>query len=73
MGTAVYQTFGRILSEEGWRGLYAGMAPAFIGSVASHTLYFGIYEATKRRLLEHDVDPAVAYFMAGKYYNLFPA
>ena len=65
---SILQSFRRILAEEGVRGVYSGVRPAILGSLASHTLYFGVYEATKRELLQADLNPLAAYFLAGKYY-----
>ena len=42
--------FVRILKERGPAGLYGGLAPAVVGAIPSSALYFGTYEAVKRRL-----------------------
>jgi hypothetical protein len=62
----VYQSFRRIVAEEGFRGVYSGLSPAVLGSIASHTCYFGIYETSKRILLERNWDPTLTYFTAGR-------
>lgn len=46
----VLPTMIKITRERGLAGLYAGIAPALIGSALSSALYFGFYELAKRRL-----------------------
>ena len=66
-----YATLGSsyrtILRQEGvWRGLYGGVAPAFLGSFGGTVLFFGSYEYSKRALLDWGaLPPWLTYFSAG--------
>jgi hypothetical protein len=54
-----------ILREEGIRGLYGGFTASILGSLAGQTLYFGCYEIVKRRMVDLNVNPEIAYFVSG--------
>src|SRR3954470_24792309 len=56
-----------ILRQEGVRrGLYGGVAPAFLGSFFGTVLFFGSYERSKRAMLDAGVlPPWLTYFTAG--------
>lgn len=56
-----------IFKQEGiTRGLYSGVTPAILGSVPATTIYFGIYELTKRKLTAIGIPDTVAHLTAGK-------
>ncbi|KAI8928276.1 mitochondrial carrier domain-containing protein [Entophlyctis helioformis] len=59
------QAFRTILREEGVRGLYGGFASAAIGSLVSTTVYFGVYEAVKRKFIGDGYNPTGTYLFAG--------
>lgn len=46
----VLSTARQIVQTRGFIALYAGIAPALVGSALSSALYFGAYELAKRRL-----------------------
>ncbi|RIB09332.1 mitochondrial carrier domain-containing protein [Gigaspora rosea] len=55
-----------IFKQEGiTRGLYSGVTPAILGSVPATTIYFGIYELTKRKLTAIGIPDTVAHLTAG--------
>ncbi|KAI9032811.1 mitochondrial carrier protein [Phycomyces nitens] len=65
------QAYRLILKEEGaMRGLYAGVTPAMLGSIPGTSLYFGIYEVTKRTLTANSVPEVVAHLAAGSLGDL---
>ncbi|KAI7870362.1 mitochondrial carrier protein [Spinellus fusiger] len=65
------QAYGLILKEEGvLRGLYAGVTPAMLGSLPGTSLYFGVYELTKRVLTGNNVPDVVAHLAAGSLGDL---
>lgn len=52
--TNIGQAFRTIYFEEGiYRGLYAGLSPAMLGSLPATGLFFLSYESTKRALFSH--------------------
>lgn len=64
--TSMGNTYWTILRQEGVaRGLYGGVTPAFIGSIAGTMIFFGCYESSKRTMIDYGVTPAVAYFVGG--------
>jgi hypothetical protein len=65
--TTLGASYRTILRQEGvWRGLYGGVAPAFLGSFGGTVLFFGAYEASKRAMLDSGaLPPWLAYFSAG--------
>ncbi|CAO0800843.1 unnamed protein product [Mucor circinelloides] len=65
------QAYKMIFKQEGaMRGLYAGVTPAMIGSIPGTTLYFAIYELTKRTLNETSVPEVVSHLTAGSLGDL---
>jgi hypothetical protein len=68
MSSAYYKIF----REEGVRrGLYGGVTPAFLGSLPGTIIFFGVYEKSKRMMLEHGVNEHVTYLSAGFLADLF--
>jgi hypothetical protein len=64
--TSMGNSYYTILRQEGVRrGLYGGVAPAFLGSFGGTVIFFGCYEWSKRFMVDHGVNPAVAYFASG--------
>ena len=45
---SVRQAFGLIVREEGWRGLYRGLAPNVIGNGAAWGIYMFWYQTLKK-------------------------
>jgi len=65
--TSMGSTYYTILRQEGVRrGLYGGVQPAFLGSFTGTFIFFGVYEWSKRLLVDHGVNPTFAYLTAGK-------
>ncbi|CAG8518800.1 16251_t:CDS:2 [Dentiscutata erythropus] len=55
-----------IFKQEGiTRGLYSGVTPAILGSVPATTIYFGMYELTKRKLTAIGIPDTFAHLTAG--------
>ncbi|KAI8977253.1 mitochondrial carrier domain-containing protein [Mycotypha africana] len=68
---SMVQAYKLIFKQEGvMRGLYAGATPAMIGSIPGTTLYFAIYELTKRTLNELNVPEVVSHLSAGSIGDL---
>jgi hypothetical protein len=64
--TSMGNTYWTIWRQEGlMRGLYGGVTPAFIGSVAGTMIFFGCYESSKRTMIDYGVTPSIAYFVSG--------
>lgn len=64
--TSMGNTYSTIFRQEGvTRGLYGGVAPAFLGSLAGTAIFFGCYESSKRFMVDNGVTPALAYFTSG--------
>ncbi|KAK3074552.1 hypothetical protein LTR53_002906 [Teratosphaeriaceae sp. CCFEE 6253] len=64
--TSMYNTYTTIFRQEGIsRGLYGGVAPAFLGSFGGTLIFFGCYEWSKRQMIDAGVTPGLAYLMAG--------
>jgi hypothetical protein len=69
--TSMGNSYYTILRQEGVRrGLYGGVAPAFLGSFGGTVIFFGCYEWSKRFMVDHGVTPAVAYFASGFFADL---
>jgi hypothetical protein len=69
--TSMGNTYWTIFRQEGVRkGLYGGVLPAFMGSFAGTTIFFGCYEYSKRYMVDHGVNPSLAYFTAGFFADL---
>lgn len=71
-----YSTMGdaysTIFREEGFRrGLYGGVAPAFMGSLPGTMIFFGSYEYSKRHLLDMGCPDAAAYLIGGSFSVFF--
>jgi hypothetical protein len=64
--TSMGNSYYTILRQEGVRrGLYGGVAPAFLGSFGGTVIFFGCYEWSKRFLVDQGITPTVAYFASG--------
>ncbi|EME46999.1 hypothetical protein DOTSEDRAFT_69098 [Dothistroma septosporum NZE10] len=64
--TSMGNTYYTILRQEGIiRGLYGGVTPAFVGSLAGTVIFFGCYESSKRLMIDNGVTPSIAYFASG--------
>lgn len=64
--TSMGNTYATIWRQEGTaRGLYGGVLPAFLGSFAGTVIFFGVYEWSKRIMVDYGVNPSVAYFTSG--------
>ena len=70
--TSMGSTYYTIFKQEGVRrGLYGGVTPAFLGSFSGTVIFFGMYEWSKRKMIESGVTPSLAYLSAGtESYNL---
>lgn len=72
--TSMGNTYYTILRQEGVRkGLYGGVQPAFLGSFSGTVLFFGMYEYSKRWMIDHGIAPSVSYFSAGLFADLAAA
>lgn len=61
-----------IFREEGFRrGLYGGIAPAFMGSLPGTIIFFGTYEYSKRHLIDMGCPSHIAYLTGGLVGDLF--
>lgn len=65
-----YRTTGdaytTIFREEGFRrGLYGGITPAFMGSFPGTVIFFGVYEFSKRNLIDRGCPEHIAYLTGG--------
>ncbi|KAF1992442.1 putative mitochondrial carrier protein [Aulographum hederae CBS 113979] len=64
--TSMGSSYNTIWRQEGIRrGLYGGVAPAFLGSFSGTVIFFGTYEWSKRQLLDMGVNPSLAYLTGG--------
>ncbi|BDD59208.1 hypothetical protein MPDQ_000164 [Monascus purpureus] len=64
--TSMTASYATIYRQEGiLRGLYGGVTPALIGSFPGTVIFFGVYEFTKRQMLDRGVNPSVAYLSGG--------
>lgn len=64
--TSMGNSYYTIFRQEGIRrGLYGGVAPAFLGSFGGTVIFFGCYEWSKRTMVDLGVTPPVAYFASG--------
>ncbi|KAI8057492.1 hypothetical protein BDF21DRAFT_160737 [Thamnidium elegans] len=69
--SSMIQAYKLIFRQEGvMRGLYAGVSPAMIGSLPGTTLYFAVYELTKRTLNEANVPEVISHLTAGSLGDL---
>ncbi|KAI5291173.1 hypothetical protein KEM54_006035 [Ascosphaera aggregata] len=64
--SSMSNSYRMIFKEEGFmRGLYSGVTPAFLGSFPGTVVFFGVYEWTKRNMLEKGVNPSLSYLTSG--------
>jgi hypothetical protein len=69
--TSMGNTYYTIFRQEGvGRGLYGGVAPAFLGSFAGTLIFFGCYEWSKRFMIDHGVAPSLSYLTSGFFADL---
>ncbi|KAJ5908087.1 hypothetical protein N7495_000769 [Penicillium taxi] len=69
--TSMTSSYATIYRQEGlFRGLYGGVTPAFLGSFPGTVLFFGVYEFTKRLMLDSGVNPNLAYLSGGFFADL---
>ncbi|KAK9449539.1 mitochondrial carrier domain-containing protein [Limtongia smithiae] len=63
---SMLKAYSTIFREEGFRrGLYGGFVPCMWGSLPGTTIFFGVYEYTKRKMLGYDMPETVTYLTAG--------
>ena len=66
--TSLSSTYSKIFRQEGVRrGLYSGVTPAFLGSFPGTVIFFGVYEFSKRQLIDAGLHNSLAYLSGGKY------
>ena len=65
--TSMSSSYMTILREEGIRGLYSGVTPAFFGSFPGTLIFFGVYEFSKRHMLDAGINPSVTYLTGGEW------
>ena len=59
-------TYAKIFRQEGIRGgLYSGVTPAFLGSFPGTVIFFGVYEYSKRHLIDAGLHHSLAYLSSG--------
>lgn len=64
--------YATIFREEGFRrGLYSGITPAFMGSLPGTVIFFGVYEYSKRNLIDAGCPENLAYLTGGFVADLF--
>ncbi|KAE8352192.1 mitochondrial carrier domain-containing protein [Aspergillus coremiiformis] len=64
--TSMTSSYATIYRQEGaLRGLYGGAVPAFCGSFPGTLIFFGVYEFTKRQMIDAGVNANVAYLSGG--------
>jgi hypothetical protein len=64
--TSLSSTYSKIFRQEGVRrGLYSGVTPAFLGSFPGTVIFFGVYEYSKRHLIDAGVHQPLAYLAGG--------
>ncbi|KAJ5665398.1 uncharacterized protein N7477_007846 [Penicillium maclennaniae] len=69
--TSMGSSYATIYRQEGLcRGLYSGVTPAFLGSFPGTVIFFGVYEFTKRLMLDSGINPSVAYLSGGFFADL---
>ncbi|KAJ5263622.1 Mitochondrial carrier protein [Penicillium angulare] len=69
--TSMTSSYATIYRQEGFlRGLYGGVIPAFWGSFPGTVTFFGVYEFTKRQMLDRGVNPNIAYLSGGFFADL---
>lgn len=69
--TSMTSSYTTIYRQEGFcRGLYSGVTPAFWGSFPGTVIFFGVYEFTKRLMLDSGINPSLAYLSGGFFADL---
>jgi len=69
--TSMTSSYATIYRQEGFcRGLYSGVTPAFWGSFPGTVIFFGVYEFTKRLMLDSGINPSLAYLSGGFFADL---
>lgn len=69
--TSMTSSYATIYRQEGFcRGLYSGVTPAFLGSFPGTVIFFGVYEFTKRLMLDSGINPSLAYLSGGFFADL---
>lgn len=69
--TSMGSSYSTIFRQEGFfRGLYGGVTPAFFGSFPGTVIFFGVYEFTKRQMLDHRINANIAYLSGGFFADL---
>ncbi|PGH05778.1 hypothetical protein GX51_02749 [Blastomyces parvus] len=64
--TSMSSSYVTILRQEGIRrGLYSGVTPAFLGSFPGTVIFFGMYEYSKRHMLDAGINPSISYLAGG--------
>ena len=64
--TSLGSSYYKIIRQEGVRrGLYGGWLPALLGSFPGTVIFFGMYEWSKRHMVDAGVQPHLAYLTAG--------
>ncbi|EEH22993.2 hypothetical protein PABG_05204 [Paracoccidioides brasiliensis Pb03] len=64
--TSMSSSYVTILRQEGIRrGLYSGVVPALLGSFPGTVIFFGVYEWSKRNMLDAGVNPSLSYLASG--------
>ncbi|KAL1954062.1 hypothetical protein VTO42DRAFT_1796 [Malbranchea cinnamomea] len=64
--TSMSASYATIFREEGFRrGLYSGVTPALLGSFPGTVIFFGMYEWSKRHMLDIGINPSIAYLTGG--------
>ncbi|KAL4927256.1 putative mitochondrial carrier protein [Aspergillus undulatus] len=69
--TSMTSSYATIYRQEGLlRGLYGGVTPALLGSFPGTLIFFGVYELTKRKMLDAGINANVAYLSGGFFADL---
>ncbi|KAJ5794552.1 hypothetical protein N7457_001151 [Penicillium paradoxum] len=69
--TSMGQSYATIYRQEGlFRGLYGGVTPALLGSFPGTVIFFGVYEYTKRLMIDSGINPSIAYLSGGFFADL---
>ncbi|KAL8797282.1 MAG: hypothetical protein Q9195_000435 [Heterodermia aff. obscurata] len=64
--TSLSSTYSKIFRQEGVRrGLYGGVTPAFLGSFPGTIIFFGVYEFSKRHMIDAGMNHSLAYLAGG--------
>ena len=68
--TSLSSTYSKIFRQEGVRrGLYGGVTPAFLGSFPGTIIFFGVYEYSKRHMIDAGVNHSLAYLAGGMQFT----